>query len=324
MLSRVADNLYWMSRYVERAEGVTRLVEVNRDTDLESYATGAKRDYWHSALSAMCAVEDFASDELDDHEHFILFSRNWSSSVCTCINMARENARMVRDQLSEEIWVELNNLYLYLNAPTLPEKFNIDPQSFFRRIIRFSLVFQGLSDATIHHDEGWRFMSLGRYLERSDQTSRVLDTLTMLGNEPTRLDLIGALRSCSALSAYRRRYQGALSLQNVADFLLFSRDFPRSLRFAIASIDTLLHEISGVPSGNFSNEAERLTGSALAQLNFSGIESFLADGLHESIDQLQRKLIEVGQSIFETYVLLPFEIKNAGVAPMVQRQMQQQ
>ena len=142
MLSRVADNLYWMSRYVERAEGVTRLVEVNRDTDLESYANGKKRDYWQSALSAMCAVEDFAKDELNDQELFILFSKDWSSSVSTCINMARENARMVRDQLSEEIWVELNNLYLYLNSPTLPEKFSNDPQSFFRRTIRFSLVFQ--------------------------------------------------------------------------------------------------------------------------------------------------------------------------------------
>ena len=324
MLSRVADNLYWMSRYVERAEGVTRLVEVNRDTDLEFYASENKRDYWQSALCAMCAVDDFANDEIDDHELFILFSKRWSSSVLTCINMARENARMVRDQLSEEIWVELNNLYLFLNSSTFPEKFRSDPENFFRRTIRFSLVFQGLSDATIHHDEGWRFMSLGRYLERSDQTSRVLDTLTMLGEEPTRLDLIGALRSCSALSAYRRQYQGALSFRNVADFLLFSRDFPRSLRFAVSRIDTLLHEISGVPSGNFSNEAERLTGSALAQLNFSGIESLLADGLHESIDHLQRKLIEVGQSIFETYVLLPFEIKNAGVAPMAQRQMQQQ
>ena len=324
MLSRVADNLYWMSRYVERAEGITRLIEVNRDTDLEFHANEKRCDYWQSALSAMCALEDFENDEIDDHELFILFSNNWSSSVITSINMARENARMVRDQLSEEIWVELNNLYLYLNSPALPEKFSSDPENFFRRTIRFSLVFQGLSNATIHHDEGWRFMSLGRYLERSDQTSRVLDTLTLLGEEPTRLDLIAALRTCSALSAYRRQYQGALSLRNVADFLLFSRDFPRSLRFAVYRIDTLLHEISGVPSGNFSNEAERLTGSALAQLNFSGIESLLADGLHESIDHLQRKLIEVGQSIFETYVLLPFEIKNADVAPMVQRQMQQQ
>ena len=312
-----------MSRYVERAEGVTRLVEVNRDTHLESSAGGIQRDYWKSALNAMCAIDDFANDEINDEELFILFSKNWTSSLLTCVNMARENGRMVRDQLSEEIWVELNNLFLFLNAPSLQDEFTQDPEKFFRRVIRFSLVFQGLADATIHHDEGWRFMSLGKYLERSDQTSRVLDTLTFLDGEPTRLDLIGALRSCSALSAYRKRYLENLPC-NVADFLLFSKDFPRSLRFAVSRIDILLHEISGVPMGNFSNEAERLAGSALAQLNFSGIDSLLSDGLHQSIDQLQRKLIDVGQSIFETYVLLPFEIKNASLPIASQRQMQQQ
>ena len=136
MLSRVADNLYWMSRYVERAEGVTRLVEVNRDTDLEFQANETGRDYWQSALSAMCAMDDFANDEIDDQEFFILFSKNWSSSVLTCINMARENARMVRDQLSEEIWVELNNLYLFLNSPALQGKFR-STQKIFPRIIAF-------------------------------------------------------------------------------------------------------------------------------------------------------------------------------------------
>ncbi|MEC7800793.1 MAG: alpha-E domain-containing protein [Verrucomicrobiota bacterium] len=324
MLSRVADNMFWMSRYVERAEGVTRLVEVNRDTNLESNPSADYRDYWKSALNAMCALEDFAKDEINDEEKFILFSDKWASSLVTCINMARENGRMIRDQLSEEIWVELNNLYLFLNSPTLLQQFAQDPDNFFRRVIRFSLVFQGLSDATIHQDEGWRFMSLGKYLERSDQTSRVLDTLTLLEGDPTRLDLIAALKSCSALSAFRKRYPGELNLRNVADFLLFSKDFPRSLRFTVGRIDILLHEISGIPSGNFSNEAERLSGSALAQLNFSDIDSLLLEGLHESIDQLQRKLIEVGQSIFETYVLLPFEIKNASMPIISQRQMQQQ
>ena len=123
---------------------MTRLVEVNRDTDLQSFAHGFKRDYWHSALRAMCGLEEFASDDIENHELFILFSKNWSSSVLTSINMARENARMVRDQLSEEIWVELNNLYLFLNAPDLSENFSQDSAGFFRRIIRFSLVFQGL------------------------------------------------------------------------------------------------------------------------------------------------------------------------------------
>ncbi len=161
MLSRVADNLYWMNRYVERAEGVTRLVEVKRDTNLEAEAKGDKRDYWRSALQAMCASEGAQEEDLNDPESFILFSKRWSSSVINSINQARENARMVRDQLSEEIWVELNNLYLFLNSPDAQQTYLQDSSKFFRRVIRFSLVFQGLSDATVHQDEGWLFMSLG-------------------------------------------------------------------------------------------------------------------------------------------------------------------
>ena len=101
-------------------------------------------------------------------------------------------------------------------------------------------------------------------------------------------------------------------------------NFPSLFPIFFINSDSNLHDISGVPAGNFSNEAERLTGSVLAQLNFSGIDAMLEIGLHESIDDLQKKLIEVGQSIFETYVLLPFEIKNASVPPVVQSQMQQQ
>jgi uncharacterized alpha-E superfamily protein len=324
MLSRVADTLYWMSRFVERAEGVTRLVEVYRDSDLESDARRGDVGYWHPTLLAMCAQEQFEGDELDEPDSFLLFSSQWNNSVINSIKSARENARMVRDQLSEEIWVELNTLYHFLNSPKAMVEYRNDESSFFRRIIRFSLVFQGLCDATIHHDEGWLFMSLGKYLERADLTSRVLDTLTLLESEPSRLDLIRALRSCTAFSAYRKRYRGALTMHNVADFLLFSQDFPRSIRFSIRCVDAQLHEISGVPSGNFSNEAERLAGSALAQVNFSNIDSMIMKGLHNSIDELQKKLVEVGQSIFETYVLLPFEIKSATSLPLLQSQMQQQ
>ena len=323
MLSRVADTLYWMSRFVERAEGVTRLVEIHRDTDLESDARSGNFGYWHSTLQSMCAKEQFEEDEMQGPDAFLLFSSQWNNSVINSINSARENARMVRDQLSEEIWVELNSLYHFLNSKNAILEYQNDESSFFRRIIRFSLVFQGLSDATIHHDEGWRFMSLGKYLERADLTSRVLDTLTLLGSDPSRLDLIRALRSCSAFSAYRKRYRGALTMHNVADFLLFSQDFPRSIRFSIRGVDAQLHEISGVPSGNFSNEAERLTGSALAQVNFSNIDSMIRSGLHNSIDDLQKKLMEVGQSIFETYVLLPFEIKSTSPLPLLQMQQQQ-
>ena len=317
MLSRVADTLYWMSRFIERAEGVTRLVEVYRDSDLEVDARLGDVSYWQPTLLALCAQEEFDEDELEEPASFLLFSSQWSNSVLNSINSAR-------DQLSEEIWFELNTIYHFLNSPKALAEYQNNEPSFFRRIIRFFLVFQGLSDATIHHDEGWRFMTLGKYLERADLTSRVLDTLTLLKIDPSRLDLIRALRSCSAFSAYRKRYRGALTMHNVADFLFFSQDFPRSIRFSIRCVDTQLHEISGVPSGSFSNEAERLAGSALAQVNFSNIDSMMNRGLHNSIDELQKKLVEVGQSVFETYVLLPFEIKSATSLPALQSQMQQQ
>lgn len=324
MLSRVADNLYWMSRYVERAESLARLVEVRRDTRLETGFGIQSKKFWSSSLSALYAEEFFQADGRTEADEFILFAENWPNSIRNCIYFARENARMVRDQLSDEIWVELNNTYLFFQSGDAKKTFKQNPSHFSQRIIRFSLVFQGLVDATVHHDEGWRFISLGKYLERADQTSRILDTLSLIGSEPSRTDLIGALRTCSALSAYRKRFRGELSLRNVAEFLLFSQDFPRSMRFAIRRIDSYLHEISGVPSGNFSNEAERLIGSTLATVNFTDIATLMDKGLHQSIDELQTKLIEVGQRIFETYVLLPFEIESVSQKMAEQTQAQQQ
>ena len=324
MLSRVADTLWWMSRFVERAEGVTRIVQVHRDSDLETEFSQGAAEYWNSALIALYAQNEFEVGKFKDPGSFIIFSPQWIGSVINCVNAARENARMVRDQLSEEIWVELNNLYHFLNSEDAHSNFATEESKFYARIIRFSLIFQGLSDATIHQDEGWRFMTLGKYLERADLTSRVLDTLTLLDSEPTRLDLIRALRSCSAFSAFKKKYRGALTLSNVADLLLFSEDFPRSLRFSLRCIDSQLHEISAVPSGSFTNEAERLSGRALAHMNFSDINSMISQGLHESIDEIQKLLIAVGQSIFETYVLLPSEINSTTPLQKLQSQMQQQ
>ena len=153
----------------------------------------------------------------------------------------------------------------------------------FRQGHSFSLVFQGLSDATGSPRRRLAFYVTWQIFGASGPDQSSVGPLTLLGNEPTRLDLIGVLRICSAQSAYRKRYRGDLNLRNVADFLLFSQDFPRSLRFAIRRIDSNLHDISGVPAGNFSNEAERLTGSVLAQLNFSGIDAMLGPGFTDPL-----------------------------------------
>ena len=203
----------------------------------------------------------------------LLFDESFSNSILSCISLAKENARMVRDQLSEELWLELNNIYLFFRNGDALDLYNQGSDLLLDRITRFSLVFQGLADATIPHGEGWRFLSLGKYLERADQTSRMLDTLNLRLKEPSRADLMSVLRCCIALSAFRQQFRGHLSLQNVASFLLFSEDFPRSIRFCIRAIDYSLHAISGVPTGTFSNEAEKLTGSTFGHGKLYRLES---------------------------------------------------
>ena len=142
MLSRVADTLYWMSRFVERAEGVTRLVEIHRDTDLESDARSGNFGYWHSTLQSMCAKEQFEEDEMQGPDAFLLLSSHWNNSVINSINSARENARMVRDQLSEEIWVELNSLYHFLNSKKAILEYQNDESSFFDVSFAFPWSFK--------------------------------------------------------------------------------------------------------------------------------------------------------------------------------------
>ena len=328
MLSRVADNLYWMSRYIERAEGMARMIQVHQNLALE-YAQGDEQFawFWKPVLQSICAEEFPAGpNEIKNLVKELVFSSGYENSIYSCISLARENARMVRDQLSEELWLELNNIYLFFRNGEADEVYQQGSDLLLDRITRFSLVFQGLADATIPHGEGWRFLSLGKYLERADQTSRMLDTLNLRDKEPTRADLMSVLRCCIALSAFRQQFRGNVSLQNVACFLLFSEDFPRSIRFCIRSIDHSLHAISGVPAGAFSNEAERLTGSTLAMVNFTDWSQVQAKGLHQTLDELQSTLIEIGQRVFETYVLLPSEIKSLGernIAQSAQAQQQQ-
>lgn len=315
MLSRVADSLYWLGRYVERAENLARMVEVTRQEALESFNQSADRNVWQPVIYATVLDEDLSEEQKaardEDTAYYIVLSPLNPTSIAACIASARENARTVRDQLSEEMWLELNAIHLFLSSEKAHERYRANPESLFRQIIRFSIIFQGLSQSTIRHDEGWHFARLGRFIERADKTSRILDTLTFDGDKPSPTALLAVLRSCSAFTAYRAKYRNNVSLKKVASFLFFSPDFPRSIRFCLGRIDATLLDISGTRQGTFSNEAERLAGRALAMANFTQIEQLIKDGLHDEIDRFQRRLNEISQSIFEEYVLLPSEIREA-------------
>jgi len=314
MLSRVADNLYWMARFMERAENLARLLQASNELLLDGETTGSRslNDYWDPVLVATAMEEEFAriypQGTVADVGFFITLHEGNPYAITMCLRQARENARTVRDQISDEMWTELNDLYLFITAPQTLQLFQASPQSVYDRIISGSLLFHGITDATLARTEGWQFIQLGKYLERADKTSRFLDIRVhsaQTGNALDSFQWTCILRSASAIGTYRAEVGGEPEAKGVIDLLMFSTDFPRSVRYCVQRIDATLHAISGSPTGSYSNAAERFAGRLLAQLNFGCSSEVLERGLQEYTDDLQQILNDLGQQIFETYVLLP-------------------
>ena len=315
MLSRVADSLFWMSRYIERAENNARIADVNLQLllDLENTRDPDTQQQWNPIISSLEENELFTSlyQNLDGQAavDFVCLQRQNPNSVYACLAAARENARTVREQISSEMWEHINRLYLFIKGETGRKMLRLSPYEFFRRIITGSHLIQGIADATMTHSEGWDFIRIGRFLERADNTSRILDVKYHLllpsgekvgGNIDT-VQWMSVLKSCSALEAYRKIYVGQVAPWKVAEFLITHPEFPRSIRFSVESLDAALHRISGAPETNYANEAERLSGRLRYDLDFATISDIFEYGLHEYLTLTQKRLAEISSALFETY-----------------------
>ncbi len=315
-----------MVRYVERADNLARLIDVNQQLllDFESLDSERLRGFWQPIILSTGDEEAFNKlyDETGSHEviRFLTDDPRNPNSIMSCIALARENARTVRDQLSDELWEELNALYLFSRSDEAKLLIASDPSRFYENVRRSAVTFLGIAASTTSRNEAWEFMDLGRHLERADKTTRFLDVSSYLptGEEGAEsvsagvLHLTAILRSCGAMGAYRAM-QLEINAQGVADFLIFSKDFPRSVRYCIERVDISLHRISGTPRGAFSNEAEREAGRLLSELNFGSTESIFESGLHEYLDALQGRLNHIGGEIFETYVLMPERVQTSPI-----------
>ena len=322
MLSRVANSLYWMVRYVERADNLARLINVNQQLllDSERLDSDRLRGFWRPIILSIGEEDVFGSlyDQAGSAEviRFLSDDRRNPNSIASCIGLARENARTVRDQLSDELWEALNALYLFTRSGEAAGLIEADPPRYYENIRRASETFLGIAASTISRNEAWEFMDLGRHLERADKTTRFLDVSSYLpgGEEglaaaaPGVLHWSAILRSCGALGAFRAMKHD-LTAHGVVDFLVFSRDFPRSVRYCIEMVDASLHRISNTPRGTFSNDAERETGRLLADLNFGSTDDAFGGRLHEYLDSLQERFNRIGEAIFASYVLLPERIE---------------
>ncbi|MCC5788432.1 MAG: alpha-E domain-containing protein [Opitutales bacterium] len=319
LLSRVADCLYWMSRYIERAENVARIVDVNLQLllDSEDLNDSGMASHWMPIVKSTGDEALFARlyDKPDSGSvtDFLTFNRENPGSILSCILAARENARQVRDKISTEVWEEVNRLYHFVRAQNIKRIWASGPYEFYKQIKQSSHLLQGLSDATVVRDEGWEFIQVGRYLERADQTTRILDVKYHIllpsprdvGGARDTLQWMAVLRSCSAFEAYHHIYGADVQPWNVADFLIFSETFPRSISFCLRQLSESLRRISGERHRYFSNEAERLAGKLQADLNYTSTEEIFRRGLHEQLLELQDCLADVGMELFEAYMFFP-------------------
>ena len=300
MLCRVADSLFWMSRYIERAENTVRLVDVTHQTLLESeHSNDASGfDHWLPTLETLedlpLYLELYENRTSSTVTEFLTFNPENPSSVFSSISSARENARMVRDQISTEMWESLNMLYLYILRADIEKICNEFDFAFFSQVKDFCHLFRGIVESTFPHDLGYDYVVCGLQIERAIKTCQILGTKrfmpSMLDDPDDALDAAhyaAILRSSTGFEAFHHEHGSDLDSLPVREFLLLSRVFPRSALYCIQGLQSAMHSISNCPTSHFSNEAERLTGRLVANLNYSvaaDIEEEKGDTLIEKIE----------------------------------------
>ena len=335
MLSRTADHLFWMARYIERAENTARMLDVNLSTSLLPQSAHASESSWRALLSISELTEEF--DERyevvspRDVMDFMVRDVGNSSSISACLQAARENARAVRGSLTTEVWETHNDTWLDLQrklADRTPER---DPQAFFEWVKFRSHLSRGVTIGTMLKDEAFYFVRLGTFLERADNTARLIDVkyhglsdeagrpTTAAGrksvdaapavpsresadNPPDFYHWAAVLRSVSAFETYRKVYRDVITPARVAELLILRGDMPRSLASCLNEVSINLEMVRNRRSA----ETERRAGLLRAQLQYGRIEDILARGLHPYLTEFLERINDLGQRVSEDF-LVPVE-----------------
>jgi uncharacterized alpha-E superfamily protein len=306
MLARVADSLYWIGRYVERAEHHARVLGVmlNATVDRSEAAAQAAK----IAYAAVGATQGQAMPPLDLARALTL-DRNASDSVVVSLSKARENARQVRDQITREVWERLNLLYLQVTGARAIHAFADDPPMFLSEIVADLHLFRGAADATMSHGEGWRFMETGVHLERALLMARLLTAGFGDAEGPDDpLPLVSLLRMACAVEPYLRAYTADLNSRFILQFLLFDEDFPRSIRYATTRIHQHVAQLArGRDSGR--GDPQRLAGQLSARLIYADLGAAAGGGAATLLSAVERECREIHQAMHDTFVAYPLETR---------------
>jgi len=313
MLSRVADSIYWVNRYVERAENVARFVDVNFNLMLDC-SIGLAEQWMPLVLTTgdlPLFQERYGQATAENVIQFLSFDSKYPNSILSCLWAARENARSIREIISREMWEQVNTFYLMVKEAAEGQTLS-QLHDFFTEVKMASHLFAGVMDATMSHNEAWHFGHIGRLLERADKTARILDvkyfillpSVRDVGSTLDEIQWMALLKSASAYEMYRKRGSHRITPKGVARFLILDQEFPRSIQSCLIQAERSLHQITGTPIGTWKNPAERALGKLRSELDYITIEEIIQTGLHEFLDHLQQQMNGASTDIFETFFAL--------------------
>jgi uncharacterized alpha-E superfamily protein len=323
MLSRTADHLFWMARYTERAENLARMLDVTVQTSLLPLSEESAEEGWRAVLG-ICELEQqfdakypaLSSPALLD---FMVRDPENPSSIAACLTAARENARAVRGTLTTEVWETHNTTWLEMQHHLKDGMLERDPSEFFEWVKYRSHLSRGVTIGTTLKDEAFYFIRLGTFLERTDNTARILDVkfhtpqherrkdrsrrkATEASQQEANLDFYywaAILRSVSAFEIYRKVYRDVITPARVAELMILRADMPRSLLACMEEVVSILHRLANGHSG----DTERMAGRLHADLRFVSIDEILAKGLHGYLTEFLEKVYELGNHVSRDFLL---------------------
>jgi len=310
MLSRVADSLYWMSRYLERAENTVRQLDVTMSLMLDTGGS-TDEDRWKRLMAALGKKSGMEwSGDLESMAHSLVFDNINPASVTFCVNGARENARQVREEISTEQWQRLNRLFHQMHSPHAQTQFTSNINDALVSIIDGIHLFKGVSDTTMIHGQGWQFIRLGRYLERAYATATLLEVYQPNLSSPLDsdrsgyqyLELVGLLRCCTSFEAYCQVYTADLAPDRILEFLLLNRDFPHAIRYCADCVRQAIESIQRTGGRRPPEELTAAIGRLHAMLGYSTIGEIVAGDTALFLHTVREQCMRIHELIYRYYV----------------------
>jgi uncharacterized alpha-E superfamily protein len=310
MLSRVADSLYWMSRYLERAENTVRQLDVTMGLMLDSGGAG-EEERWQRLVASLGKPAGLDWDgNLESMARKLVFDNLNHAAVTFCVNGARENARQVREEISTEQWQRLNRLFHQIHSQQAQAQFSQSINDALASVLDGIHLFKGVSDTTMIHGQGWQFIRLGRYLERAYATATLLEVFQADLLHPQErenegyqyLELVGLLRCCTSFEAYCQVYTADVTPDRILEFLLLNRDFPHAIRYCVDSIRQAIESIQRTGGRRPPDELTAGIGRLHAMLGFTTINEILNNDPATFLHTIREQCLRIHELIYRYYV----------------------